>query len=147
MVFINADQINPEIVGENANFISKVRTILILTQNFFHTIKRSTDSMPINFRFFLSQIFREVSLLYPDQALPVIGNFLFLRYFCPAIVSPETHEFVRDTPTPEARRVLILVSKVLQNLVNGYVLDSLCNLTWAQHEIQRALHGRVQRIP
>lgn len=52
------------------------------------------------------------------QAAAVSG-FIFLRFICPAIVTPEKHGLLNKPVTSKQRRTLILVSKVLQNLANG----------------------------
>jgi hypothetical protein len=48
----------------------------------------------------------------------LVGGFVFLRFFCPVVVAPETINIVRD-PNVRTRRNLILIAKVLQNLANG----------------------------
>jgi len=48
----------------------------------------------------------------------IIGSLLFLRFICPAIISPDQYELVSERPSPEARRCLILVSKILQLISN-----------------------------
>ncbi|BFU24094.1 Ras GTPase-activating protein, putative [Entamoeba histolytica HM-1:IMSS-B] len=57
-----------------------------------------------------------------DKELPsqIVGGFLFLRLFCPAIASPENFGLlgVESKVSPKARRNLILVTKVLQNIAN-----------------------------
>ncbi|ELP83941.1 ras GTPase activating protein, putative [Entamoeba invadens IP1] len=57
-----------------------------------------------------------------DRELPtkIVGGFLFLRIFCPAIASPENFGLlgVEAKVTPKSRRNLLLVTKVLQNIAN-----------------------------
>jgi len=53
-----------------------------------------------------------------------IGGFIFLRFFCPAISSPEAYGILEEPPTPQARRLLILITKVLQNLSNDVEFGS-----------------------
>jgi hypothetical protein len=55
------------------------------------------------------------------QVRSLEGGFLFLRFFTPALVSPETVcAFLRDKPPSRIlRRNLVLVAKVIQNLSNG----------------------------
>ncbi|KAL6075747.1 Ras GTPase activating protein ira2 [Balamuthia mandrillaris] len=50
--------------------------------------------------------------------LVYVGGFVFLRFFCPAIVTPELYEIVDKSPTREARRGLTLAAKVLQTMAN-----------------------------
>ncbi|KAI3653038.1 hypothetical protein MP228_002463 [Amoeboaphelidium protococcarum] len=48
-----------------------------------------------------------------------ISGFMFLRFICPAIVTPETSGIVKSPLNSKQRRSLVLISKVLQNLANG----------------------------
>lgn len=48
-----------------------------------------------------------------------LGGFIFLRFFCPALVCPELYGFTDERPSLEARRIFILLSKIIQNLSNG----------------------------
>jgi GTPase-activator protein for Ras-like GTPase len=41
-----------------------------------------------------------------------------LRFFCPAIISPEGFKIVQQPPPHVARRALVLIAKALQNLAN-----------------------------
>jgi neurofibromin 1 len=55
---------------------------------------------------------------FPDATYSAVGSFIFLRFFCPAIVSPDTVDL--DVPSDaQVRRALLLVTKVIQNIVNG----------------------------
>jgi len=45
-----------------------------------------------------------------------LGGFIFLRFICPALTSPHIYGLVKDPPSTNAQRMLILISKVLQNL-------------------------------
>lgn len=52
----------------------------------------------------------------------VLGSIMFLRFVCPAIVNPEKYELVGDIK-PANRRTAVLISKLIQNLVNGVDFD------------------------
>eukprot|EP00013_Stygamoeba_regulata_P021438 CAMPEP_0177664802 /NCGR_PEP_ID=MMETSP0447-20121125/20706_1 /TAXON_ID=0 /ORGANISM="Stygamoeba regulata, Strain BSH-02190019" /LENGTH=541 /DNA_ID=CAMNT_0019170835 /DNA_START=38 /DNA_END=1663 /DNA_ORIENTATION=- len=52
-----------------------------------------------------------------------LGSFLFLRFVCPAIVCPEAFLQVDGSISPEARRTLILVAKLIQTLANDAPLE------------------------
>ncbi|GLD91629.1 hypothetical protein PINS_up000162 [Pythium insidiosum] len=43
----------------------------------------------------------------------VIGGFLFLRFVCPAITTPHLHGLTDTEPTPDMRRILVLITKLL----------------------------------
>lgn len=48
----------------------------------------------------------------------VVGSFLFLRFFVPAITTPDTYGLVTTRVTPSSRRGLILCGKVLTAICN-----------------------------
>eukprot|EP01088_Endostelium_zonatum_P017075 TRINITY_DN4868_c0_g1_i2.p1 TRINITY_DN4868_c0_g1~~TRINITY_DN4868_c0_g1_i2.p1 ORF type:complete len:948 (-),score=182.08 TRINITY_DN4868_c0_g1_i2:93-2936(-) len=52
-----------------------------------------------------------------NKLAALIGGFIMLRFISPAMVTPET--WLTDTiPTPSARRNLVLITKILQNISN-----------------------------
>ncbi|KAJ3188570.1 Ras GTPase activating protein ira2 [Gaertneriomyces sp. JEL0708] len=74
--------------------------------------------IPTGIRHVCALIWRLVHHRFPDAKVVAVGGFLFLRFFCPAIVSPETHGFV-STVSKDTRRGLVLITKVVQNLANN----------------------------
>ena len=56
--------------------------------------------------------------------------FLFLRYFCAAVVAPESFDLIDSPPTSVARRALVLVSKVLQVCCVCVCVCVLCVVCW-----------------
>lgn len=56
---------------------------------------------------------------FPDAKYTAVGAFIFLRFFCPAIVAPDVEGLVSTPPTKEMRRGLLLIAKVIQNLANN----------------------------
>lgn len=59
---------------------------------------------------------------YGDFLRPVaytsVSGFLFLRFVCPAILSPKLFGLLRDHPRPRAQRTFTLIAKALQKLAN-----------------------------
>eukprot|EP00163_Fabomonas_tropica_P001240 TRINITY_DN1094_c0_g1_i2.p1 TRINITY_DN1094_c0_g1~~TRINITY_DN1094_c0_g1_i2.p1 ORF type:complete len:531 (+),score=91.00 TRINITY_DN1094_c0_g1_i2:231-1823(+) len=56
-----------------------------------------------------------------DCVAPMVGGFIMLRFFNAATVTPEAYDLLPQecTPSPKARRNLVLITKVMQNLANG----------------------------
>ncbi len=58
---------------------------------------------------------KEVIKKFPTANYVAVAGFIFLRFFCPAISAPDAQEVVAASQlTPQARRTLVLISKVIQ---------------------------------
>jgi neurofibromin 1 len=71
------------------------------------------------FRALCHQIWEIVEDRFPEARHSAIGSFIFLRFFCPAIVSPEGIDLDIPSESREIRRALLLITKVIQNLANN----------------------------
>ena len=61
---------------------------------------------------------------FPDSRHSAVGSFIFLRFFCPAVISPESIDLDVSTDTREIRRALLLITKVIQNLANNVIFGN-----------------------
>lgn len=71
------------------------------------------------FRALCHQLWEIVEDRFPDSRHSAVGSFIFLRFFCPAIVSPEAIDLAVPAESREVRRALLLITKVIQNLANN----------------------------
>lgn len=71
------------------------------------------------FRALCHQLWEIVEDRFPDSRHSAVGSFIFLRFFCPAIVSPEAIDLAISAESREVRRALLLITKVIQNLANN----------------------------
>jgi neurofibromin 1 len=71
-----------------------------------------------------SQISEAVHPRFPNAKYTAVGAFMFLRFFCPAIVAPEAEGLVSVAPTKEMRRGLLLIAKIIQNLANNILFGT-----------------------
>jgi len=104
---------NPNDLDKNYQLLSKS------TKAFLSGILNSLDNFPEEFRVVWQYLHRKVHHYFPEIALKVVGGSLFLRFFCPAILSPHWFGLVEEPPSPEAQRHLTLVTKTIQNIANG----------------------------
>ncbi|ANB12569.1 Ira1p [Sugiyamaella lignohabitans] len=93
-----------------------------LSSELLDTILSSLDMVPYGIRWICKQIRLLTKRKYPtatDAAVcSLIGAFFFLRFINPAIVTPQAYMLVDRLPSDNSRRVLTLLAKMLQNLVN-----------------------------
>lgn len=109
----------------NENLKENLENLKAITLKFFEAIVNSIDQCPIPFRIMASHLKDEVVKIYPEARYSSIGGFIFLRFFCPAILSPESASPPLLTTVPNnVRRVLVLISKILQNLASGVKFGS-----------------------
>lgn len=70
------------------------------------------------------QISTAVLPRFQEAKYTAVGAFIFLRFFCPAIVAPEVEGLVTTVPSKEMRRGLLLIAKVIQNLANNVLFGA-----------------------
>ena len=118
--------------GETAE---KNASVLSATaQAFLEHVFTSVDEVPIAIKVICSYLANAVSNKFPTVANDsddekhtpkqvAIGGLLFLRLLNPAIVAPKNYGLVDQTPSADASRCLLLVTKLLQNVANGVKFD------------------------
>eukprot|EP01102_Stenamoeba_stenopodia_P020321 TRINITY_DN786_c0_g7_i1.p1 TRINITY_DN786_c0_g7~~TRINITY_DN786_c0_g7_i1.p1 ORF type:complete len:924 (-),score=135.37 TRINITY_DN786_c0_g7_i1:1405-4176(-) len=127
IVFNNQDwEIDPSKADKGVDVMNNLEKLLVLTQDFLKTLFKSVDQCPTSFRLIFAHTQREIGNRFPEMKQLVVGAFLFLRFICPALVTPERYSILpnegQNLPA-QARRGLILVSKLLQNLANNVEFD------------------------
>lgn len=121
---------------ENVELFMRALTRLV------DTIVSSMPWVPDSFKFVATEIYRCIQGKFEDAALIAVGSFIFLRFFCPAIISPESF-FDMPPINAKVKRSLMQLVKVLQYIANG----SLGMLKWPglqgrSHELE-ALNKKV----
>ncbi|KAI8801205.1 hypothetical protein BJ742DRAFT_37566 [Cladochytrium replicatum] len=89
-------------------------------------INRSVDSCPKELIEIFASIRSAVQSRFPEDKNTVycaISGFIFLRFFCPAILSPKLFELMPEHPDSITARTLTLVAKILQNLANMTIFE------------------------
>jgi len=104
------------------NLPEYINNLLTRCQQILDSVISKIDSCPGSFRYICYYLKKNVKTKWPDGGddpwLKAIVGFFFLRFVCPAVVTPEG---IGVTPSPdnEQRRKFVLVAKVLQNLANA----------------------------
>ncbi|THC89701.1 hypothetical protein EYZ11_010852 [Aspergillus tanneri] len=98
------------------------RTLVTLTTGVWKSIAGSASRCPSELRLIFRHIRACAEDRYGDFLRTVtyssVSGFLFLRFFCPAILNPKLFGLLKDHPRPRAQRTLTLIAKALQGLAN-----------------------------
>jgi GTPase-activator protein for Ras-like GTPase len=101
------------------------KNVFAHSQFFFDRITASYKKVPGSLRKVSELLVKAIAQKFPNSKYIVIGGFYFLRYLCPAIISPEGHGYKSSVPLDrDCRRGLVLVSKVIQQISNGVEFGS-----------------------
>ncbi|KAI1110131.1 GTPase [Nemania sp. NC0429] len=96
----------------------------IVAKVFIDDICASSASIPPSFRKICNIISTAVLPKFSEAKYTAVGAFIFLRFFCPAIVAPESERLVNEPPSKDMRRSLLLIAKVIQNLANNVLFGA-----------------------
>ncbi|KAK9478828.1 hypothetical protein V1514DRAFT_329875 [Lipomyces japonicus] len=105
-----------ESLDENWNKLLAYMTI------FWNRVQSSSRSCPPALRRIFHNIRLQVENKFGEFLLAAsysgVSGFLFLRFFCPAVLNPKLFDLVNDHPPSRAQRTLTLIAKGLQGLAN-----------------------------
>lgn len=106
--------------GENADLKANQERLKAVTDLLISDICKSVDLLPYPCRAICAILKEVVEPKFPDGANVAIAGFLVLRLINPVLVVPDAEgiEILSKEKTAQARRGLLLVSKLIQNLAN-----------------------------
>jgi len=94
--------------------------LLLLCQKTFSAIVRSAEFFPPELKQTLAMIVEAIKKQFPGvDHHSYIGGFVFLRFYCSSMIAPHQYGLFAQPPGTSCQRVLVLLSKVIQNLSNG----------------------------
>jgi len=107
----------PEAVNKNT------KRLLKWINQFASAIFGSLANCPPEFHEVFSHVQKSVKESYPEEQVKItkytaVSGFIFLRFFCPAILGPKLFGLMEEHPDVKTTRTLILIAKALQNLAN-----------------------------
>jgi len=117
-------ELDPTKAGPGEDLERNTEHLRIMTQALLDLIYSSTPNVPILFRALCHHIWEVVEERFPDSRHSAVGSFVFLRFFCPAIVAPEGIDMDVSPDTRDTRRALLLVTKIIQNLANNVLFGN-----------------------
>ncbi|CCO27597.1 Neurofibromin AltName: Full=Neurofibromatosis-related protein NF-1 [Rhizoctonia solani AG-1 IB] len=104
---------------DGRNVEENAKSLSIIAQAFLHVICDSAPALPPIIREVCNHIADAVNEVWPESSFPAVGSFMFLRFICPAIVSPESVDIELPRDNARIRRGLMLITKIIQNLANN----------------------------
>ncbi|KAI2795115.1 hypothetical protein POX_a01720 [Penicillium oxalicum] len=115
-------EVDPARVPRSEDLDRNWRNLITLTTGVWKSIAMSVPRCPAELR----RIFRHVRACAEDRygdflrsvTYSSVSGFLFLRFFCPAILNPKLFGLLKDHPRQRAQRTLTLIAKALQGLAN-----------------------------
>ena len=118
---VDASKVRHKSGGDDTDVRINKWQLLVVAQKVLKAILESLDDVPYEFRQLAHTLSHDVSRPsgFPERRTAALGTFFFLRFVCPAIAQPEAYGLVREVPSSDMRRLLVLVAKTLQNLANG----------------------------
>ncbi|KAF3809270.1 putative Ras GTPase-activating-like protein ngap [Colletotrichum gloeosporioides] len=115
-------EVDPSKLKPGENVQEHWNRLIQITTEVWQCICREPTKCPPELRSILKYIRAVAEDRYGDWLRTVtytsVSGFLFLRFICPAILSPKLFGLLRDHPRPRAQRTLTLVAKALQALGN-----------------------------
>lgn len=117
-------ELDPARVTSQDELQKNALQLRIVAKVFIDDICASSVSIPSSFRKICNIISSAVMPRFPEAKYTAVGAFIFLRFFCPAIVAPEVEGLVSSAPSKEMRRGLLLIAKVVQNLANNVLFGA-----------------------
>lgn len=89
-------------------------------QDLVDAFPATLEKAPLAFRQICHTIWTVFEARFSNSSpVSAAGAFVFLRFFCPAIVSPEAEGLVKNKLTGESRKSCLQLAKVLQNMANN----------------------------
>ncbi|PIA88788.1 putative Ras GTPase-activating-like protein ngap [Cercospora beticola] len=115
-------EVDPNRVGSPQDVDRNWRRLMLFTQDVWRGIVAQKHRCPIELRI----IFRHIRACAEDRygdflrtvSYSSVSGFLFLRFFCPAVLNPKLFGLLNDDIKPRARRTFTLIAKSLQTMAN-----------------------------
>lgn len=115
-------QLESETVNKQTRLEENRRRVMDITQEFIDrfTSQEMMDEMPRPIRAIAAYTAQFAKLYTPDRVLQFVGGFILLRFYNPAIITPEALQMLPEgiIPSAQDRQNLIAITRLLQKLSN-----------------------------
>ncbi|KAJ3425329.1 ras gtpase-activating protein [Anaeramoeba flamelloides] len=134
---VDEDKVGKQMAEKNKNAIQ------LLANEFLGKIILSAREMPYQFRLICRAMEKSARRVFPASSNQSINNFIFLRFFVPAIATPDAFGLMEKKDIDiNLRRNLITISKIIQsvgNQSNGMTGTLSCFDTFIQQSSMRIM--------
>ncbi|CAG8692440.1 10998_t:CDS:2, partial [Acaulospora colombiana] len=117
-------ELNPDSLGPGEDSEKNLTNLRKTAQAFLDGICNSGRTMPPQYRYVCHYIGNSVKEKYPRAKFTTVGAFVFLRFFNPAIVAPDSENLCKPIENHKIKRALLLITKVIQNLANNILFGA-----------------------
>ncbi|KAF8979403.1 Ras GTPase activating protein ira2 [Entomortierella lignicola] len=118
-------ELDPTRLAPDEDINVNVENLKYMAQVFLDAITESASNVPASFCEVCWYLSQAVGERFPDAKFTSVGGFIFLRYLCPAIVTPDSDGlFSAPIENSKVRRGLLLITKVIQNLANNVLFGA-----------------------
>lgn len=113
-------EVDPSKLERGEDLKQNWKNLIYWVNLFTESIFESLDKCPTALREVFHGIQEKCKSKYPGDIAryTAVSGFIFLRFFCPAILAPKLFNLAPDHPGIKQTRYLILIAKTLQNLAN-----------------------------
>lgn len=113
-------------IKEGENLEENISNLDSTCRTFLDCIQLYLEDVPYKVRMIINYLWKKVDEKFPSNEIDqhnarhlAVGGIFFLRFVCPAIVSPQSNGIIDFKPDEQASRFLMLITKTLQNVANG----------------------------
>ncbi|KAI9831707.1 MAG: hypothetical protein M1819_004773 [Sarea resinae] len=115
-------EVDPNRIEDKRELDKHWQKLISKTKDVWDAISASASRCPPELRI----LFRHIRACAEDRyggfsrtvSYSSVSGFLFLRFFCPAVLNPKLFGLLKEHPRPKTQRTLTLIAKSLQGLAN-----------------------------
>jgi hypothetical protein len=111
-------EVDPTKLSNPASLAQNQANLTTLVSRAWADILKSYNRFPSDLQVTLNSIRQRFGPEREEACFKLISGSIFLRFFCPAILSPSLFSLCQEYPDEKIARKLTLVAKVIQNLAN-----------------------------
>eukprot|EP00012_Vannella_robusta_P002151 CAMPEP_0206184812 /NCGR_PEP_ID=MMETSP0166-20121206/1435_1 /ASSEMBLY_ACC=CAM_ASM_000260 /TAXON_ID=95228 /ORGANISM="Vannella robusta, Strain DIVA3 518/3/11/1/6" /LENGTH=297 /DNA_ID=CAMNT_0053599887 /DNA_START=171 /DNA_END=1061 /DNA_ORIENTATION=- len=116
-------EINDSKVGDSLEVAENIVSVYDAVTEAIERIHENRSFFTRKVRDILHLVYRKSEETHAGSGISMVGSFLFLRFICPALLSPKAYDIIDYDISADVLRGLVLVVKILQNVVNGVEFD------------------------